>query len=163
MTLGWFGIVLALGVAVTIPFAGAYQVEKDLAQGLGDTAISAIIGTLTAALMFLCLVAAAIFYRKKTEVHKRLMLLATITILWPAWIRFGHFFPSIPNPEIWFALVLADSLIVISWIWERSVRGKIHPTLFFVGIAIILDHSFEVIAFDSPIWRELAKQLYSLF
>lgn len=163
MTLGWLGIVLALGVAFTIPFAGAYQVENDLAKGFGDTAISTILGTLTAALMFLCLFAAAFYYRKKPDVHKRLMLLATIAILWPAWFRFRHYFPSVPNPEIWFALVLADSLIVISWIWDKWANGKIHPTLFFVGLFVILEHTFEVIAFDSPIWREIAKQLYSVF
>ena len=48
MTLGILGVLIALGVAVTIPFAGAYQVQKDLAQGLGDSAISAILGTVTA-------------------------------------------------------------------------------------------------------------------
>lgn len=163
MTVGLLGLLAAAGAGVTIPFAGAYQVERDLAQGFGDTAISAILGAFTSAAMFLGLVAAGYRFRARTDVHKRLMLLALIVLLWPAWFRFRHYFPSVPNPEIWFAVVLADSLIVIAWIWDKLSNGKIHPTLFYVGLFVMLEQTFEVIAFDSPAWRMIAKQIYALF
>lgn len=150
-------------MAVTIPLAGVYQVEKDLAQGIGDTAISTIVGALTSTLMFFSLVLAALHYRKTPDVHKRLMLLATIVVLWPAFFRFRHFFPSVPNPEIWFALVLADSLIIVAWIWEKIAHGRIHPTLLYVGSFVIIEQTFEVFTFDSEPWRAIAKTLYTLF
>lgn len=163
MTMGMLGLLIAVEVAMTIPFAGAYQVERDLSQGLGDSAVSAILGTFTAALMFISLVLAGFYYRNSPDVHKRLMLLATITVLWPAWFRFRHFFPFVPNPEIWFALVLADSLIIVAWIWDKIANGRIHPTLLYVGSFVILEQTFEAIAFDSEPWRSIAKPLYSLF
>ncbi len=163
MTMGMLGLLIAVGVAVTIPMAGAYQVEKDLDQGLGDAAISTILGTSTAALMFFSLVLAGLYYRKSPEVHKRLMMLATVTVLWPAWFRFRHFFPSVPNPEIWFALVLADSLIIVAWIWDKIANGRIHPTLFYVGSFVIIEQTFELLAFDTEPWRAIAKTLYALF
>ena len=163
LTMGMFGLLIAVGVAVTIPFAGAYQVEKDLAQGLGDSAVSAILGTFTAALMFISLVLAGLYYRKDPDVHKRLMLLATITVLWPAWFRFRHFFPSVPNPEIWFALVLADSLIIVASIWDKIATGRIHPSLLYVGSFVIFEQTLEALAFDSEPWRATAKLLYALF
>lgn len=163
MTAGSLGLLLGFGVAVTIPFAGAYQVQKDLAHGLGDTAVSGILGAFTSALMFLCLVLAGLYYRNRPDIHKRLMLLATVVVLWPAWFRFRHFFPTIPNPEIWFALVLADSLIVFSWIWDKRENGRIHPVLLCVGAFIILEQTFEVVAFDSEPWRSAARQLYTIF
>ena len=162
MTMGMLGLLLALGVAGTIPFAGAYQVEKDLPQ-LGEASVSTVLGTTTAALLFLGLVFAGLYYRDKPEVHKRLMMLATIAILWPAWFRFRHYFPSVPNPEIWFAFVLADSLIIFAWIWEKITNGRIHPTLLYVGSFVIAEHTFEIIAFDSSPWRAIARQLYTLF
>lgn len=163
MTMGMLGLLIAGAVAVTIPMAGAYQVEKDLAQGLGDNAISTFLGTLTSALMFISLVLAGLYYRQRPEVHKRLMLLATIVVLWPAWFRFRHFFPSVPNPEIWFALVLADSLIIIAWVWEKIANGRVHPTLLYVGSLVIMEQTFEVLAFDSEPWRAIAKTLYAFF
>ena len=163
MTMGMLGLLIAVGVAVTIPIAGGYQVEKDLAQGLGDTAVSGILGTFTSSLMFISLVLVGLHYRKSPEVHNRLMLLATIVVLWPAWFRFRHLFPSIPNPEIWFALVLADSLIIVAWIWDKFTNGRIHPTLLFVGSFVIIEQTFEVLTFDTEPWRAIAKMLYALY
>jgi hypothetical protein len=91
------------------------------------------------------------------------MLLATIVVLWPAWFRLRHYFPSVPRPEIWFALVLADSLIVVSWIWEKIKFGKVHPVMKYVGLFIIVEQTFEVWAFDSVTWRLLSKWTYQLF
>ncbi|HSC53059.1 MAG TPA: hypothetical protein VLC98_05550 [Phnomibacter sp.] len=160
--LGTAGIVIALGTAVTMLPAGMYATNRDLQKGLGDTAISAMLGVVTSALMFLGIFFAGILNRRKAATHKRLMLLATIVVLWPAWFRFRHYFPSVPRPDIWFALVLADSLIVISCIWDKLVNGRVHPVLKFVGLFIILEHTFEVIYFDSPTWRTLSKFIYDL-
>jgi hypothetical protein len=36
--------------------------------------------------------------------HKRLLLLATISALGPAWLRFRHIFPAVPQPFVTFSL-----------------------------------------------------------
>ncbi len=158
---GLCGFFIALGTAFTIIPVGLYAVEKELNLGLGETAISGIVGNVTTAIMFISLVIAALVYRKKPDVHKRLMLLSTIVILWPAWFRFRHYFPTVENPEIWFAVVLADSLILISWAWDKFTNGKIHPSLLYVGLAIILEHTMEVLFFDTQAWRTIAHKLYT--
>jgi hypothetical protein len=112
--------------------------------------------------MFFCLVLAGVLKRNVPEAHKRLMLLATIVVLWPAWFRFRHYFPTVPRPDIWFALVLADSLIIISWIWDKCKNGNIHPVLKYMGLFIILEQSFEVIVYDSSLWRQTAKWIFDL-
>ena len=113
-------------------------------------------------IMFFTLVLVGTLKRRVPESHKRLMLLATIVVLWPAWFRFRHYFPSVPRPEIWFALVLAYSLIIFAWIWDKLKNGLVHPILKYVGLFIILEQTFEVFAFDSPIWRQIAKWSYGL-
>ncbi len=161
--LGVFGIFVAAGVFITLVPVGLFAVKKELGLGLGITAYSGFVGVLTSGLMFFSLVVLGVYYRKKPKVHKRLMLLATIVVLWPAWFRFRHFFPNIPNPEIWFALVLADSLIIVALIWDKLRNGKVHPILLYIGLFIILEQTFEVLAFDSAPWRKLALWLHTIF
>ncbi len=162
MTLGILGVFIALGITITMIPAGLHQVERELKEGLGETAISGIVGICTSALMFLILVFAGVIYRNRSESHKRLMLLATIVVLWPAWFRFRHYFPTVARPDIWFAVVLADSLIVISWIRDKLVNGKVHPVLGYIGTFIIAEHTLEVVTFDNTTWRFIANQLYEL-
>jgi hypothetical protein len=159
---GILGIFIAIGTAVTMLQVGMYATNRDLKLGLGETAISSIVGIVTSAIMFLAIVIAGILNRNNPAAHKRLMLLSTIVVLWPAWFRFRHYFPSVSRPDIWFAVVLADSLIVISCIWDKIVNGRVHPVFKFVGFFIIAEHTFEVIYFDSPGWRVVAHNIYSL-
>ncbi|MGX5820253.1 hypothetical protein ACWKWU_18810 [Chitinophaga lutea] len=151
--LGILGVLIAAGAAGTMPSAGLYQVLRD-----GD--VSSLVGTVTGALMFSGFVAAGVLSRRDGPAHKRWMLLALILLLWPAWFRFRHFFPGVPRPDIWFAVVLADSLILLSWIWDLRANGRIHPVLLTGGLFIIAEHTFEVLAFDSGPWRAVASWLY---
>jgi vacuolar-type H+-ATPase subunit I/STV1 len=160
ITLGYFGLFIALGIVATMLPTGLFQVNRDLSKGMGKTAVSQIVGIVTTALMFAILVAAGFAYRKKPKIHKRLLLLATIVLLWPAWFRFRHYFPSVPRPDIWFGVVLADSLILLSWIADKLTYGKIHPVLFYGGLLIIAEHAFEVLTFDSDPWRLVANTIY---
>jgi hypothetical protein len=160
--LGYFGLFIAGGIIATMLPTGLFQVNRDLSRGTGDTAVSQIVGVVTTALMFAILVGAGFTFRKKPKTHKRLVLLATIVLLWPAWFRFRHYFPSVPRPDIWFGVVLADSLILLSWIADKSTYGKIHPVLLYGGLLIFAEHAFEVLTFDSGPWRVIAKTIYSV-
>lgn len=162
MTFGIAGVFIAFGTAFTMLPAGMYAAHKELEQGLGDTAISGVVGVATSAIMFLSIVIAGVLNRKKGETHKRLMLLATLVVLWPAWFRFRHYFPSVSRPDSWFAVVLADSWILISFIWDKWKNGSVHPVFKYVGTFIILEHTVEVICFDNSTWRVVAKHIYQL-
>ncbi|MBU6373726.1 MAG: hypothetical protein KJS97_13450 [Alphaproteobacteria bacterium] len=160
--LGFTALAAAIGFAATAPFVGAYAAARDFANGGGETAISGIVGTFTSALIFLSLVFAGFLNRKHPEIHKRLMLLATIVVLWPAWFRFRHYFPDVPKPEIVFGVVLADSLILIAAARDWLVERRIHPVWLFCGGALVFEHVFEVLAFDSGPWRAAAHFLFGL-
>lgn len=157
---GILGALIAVTVAVTGLSVGIFAATRDFAAGGGAAAISSFLGVVTSMTIFLGLVSAAIAFRAKPETHKRLMLLATIVVLWPAWFRFRHYFPDVPHPEIWFAVVAADSLIVVAALRDFFVLGRIHPVWLFAGAAVIFEQSLEVIFFDSPPWRAAAQALY---
>ncbi len=67
--LGILGVFMALGTAVTMLPAGVFAVEKELKQGLGEPAISNIVGVCTSAVIFLSLGLAGMVYRKNAAVH----------------------------------------------------------------------------------------------
>ncbi len=159
--IGRWGAFIALGAAISIIPAALYQVERELKEGLGQTAISPIVGSLASATMFLSLVTLAIVYRKRPQIHKRLMLLATILLIWPAWFRWRHYFPSVERPEIWFAGVLANSLIIVAFIWDWLGNKRIHPALLFGGLFIIAENVIEIVLFDSSGWRIIANTVYN--
>ncbi|WP_132053327.1 hypothetical protein [Pseudocnuella soli] len=159
-TLGYLGLFIALGIVATMLPTGLFQVNRDLSTGLGETAVSQIVGIATTALIFAMLVGAGFAQRKNLKVHKRLLLLATIVLLWPAWFRFRHYFPSVTRPDIWFGVVLADSFIILSWVVDKRTYGKIHPVLFWTGLFIIGEHAVEVLAFDGIVWRQIGRAIY---
>ena len=159
---GMVGALIAVAVAVTAVPVGLFVVERDLAAGLGSTAVSSLLGVITAMTMFIALVAAAIAFRRRPAMHKRLMLLATIVVLWPAWFRLRHWFPDVPRPEIWFAVVAAYSLVPIAMLRDRLVEGRVHPVWWFVGLPVVAEQTAEALLFDSPIWRATASVLYEM-
>lgn len=158
--LGYTGIFITAGVAITMVPAGAVEVSRNLAAGADESSYSTILGTLLSAILFLTMVAAGIWQRKKPEYHKRWLLLATIVVLWPAWFRFRHYFPAVPRPEIWFGLVAPQSLILVGWICDYSKNRTVHPVLKLGGLFVILEQWTELLLFDTAGWRQLSKALY---
>jgi len=160
--LGILGILVAAGIAITMIPAGIFVVHRELEKGAGEGAYSNLLGVITSGILFFALVLAGVANRNKPGTHKRLLLLATIVVLWPAWFRFRHYFPSVPRPDIWFGLVLADSLIVIAWTWDKVKNGRIHPVLLYVGLFIIIEQSGEVALFGTQGYQIAAKWFYDL-
>lgn len=158
--LGWLGLPLATGVALTMVPAGLYQASRDSAAGAGPTGISSFLGVVTSAILFVTLVACGILARRDREAHARWLLLATLVVAWPAWFRWRHLFPSVPRPDIWFAVVLPYAWVGVAMLRDRVVRAAVHPVLAFAGSAVVLEQSLEVIAFDTPPWRAVAQLLY---
>ncbi|MXO75071.1 hypothetical protein GRI40_07565 [Altererythrobacter aerius] len=161
-TIGWTALVLAPLVAVSTIWVGYEGVAIGLARGDGQIAISGFLGTVTSPLIYLSIVFAAIAMRSDPQWHKRLMLIATVAILWPAWFRFRHFLPGLPRPEITLSLVAANLPIGIAMFRDRIRFGKIHPAYLWIGLGLIAEQTFETVVFDSPAWRSVARALYSV-
>lgn len=159
--LGRAGLPLAVAVVITMIPAGFHQATREASAGAGPTGISTFLGVFTSGALFVGLVAAGIAARRDREAHARWLLLATLVVAWPAWFRLRYYFPDVPRPDIWFAIVLAYVWIVIAMVRDRVTRGAVHPVLAWGGLAVIAEQSFEVAAFDSPWWRATAHVLYT--
>ena len=159
--LGHVAIPLALLVWLSGIATARWAATRDL-PSQGSAATSSFGGTVSGLSLYLVLVVAAVAMRRKPDWHKRLVMLATIQVLWPAWFRLRHLFPTVPNPDIWFAFVLAYSPILVAAIRDFRRSGKVHPVWLFVGPALVLEQSIEFMLFDRPPVRSFGQWLYAI-
>jgi hypothetical protein len=159
-SLGLAAIPIAVGILVSGMATAAWATERDLATV--PTAPANMIGTLTSLSIFTGLVIFAIGMRSRPDWHKRLMMLATIVVLWPAFFRFRHLMPFVPQPEIWLALVLADLPILVAAVRDKLVYGRVHPVWWVFGIALVVEQVAELLLFETAFWNGLGLSLYTI-
>jgi hypothetical protein len=140
---------------VLVGFAAADEVlTRRLAAGFGNRALAFHIVSTSMAALFGVLVCAAIAYVRRPDVHKRLMLLATISVLPPAIARVFYVVnvgmgaglrPGLSGPRtvesVLISALLADLLIVVAMTYDWRTRGRIHPA-YLIGGGIIVAVQF---------------------
>lgn len=157
--MGWAGAALAIGVVLSTLAIGTLASRRIAASGEMAQAEAELLVIMIEMLMFAALILYAVQSRKKPEVHKRLMLLALIQVLAPAWFRFRHYFPEISNPILLYSFLLADSLIVIAAVADFIRHRRVHWVYLYVGGGMVVVHMIEVFLFDSAPFRGVAEIL----
>lgn len=153
------GFVGAAIAALMVPFTIATAVAilpRDIAE-MGDGAYSAFLPSVIEALLFGSLVAAAIALRNRPDWHKRIMLLATLSILGPAWFRFRHFFPQVENPLVVFGFWLALIPMAIAVLIDVMRNRRLHPVFMTVLPAMVAIYVIEVWGSGNPLFVATAK------
>lgn len=144
---GLVGISLA-SVMVPVALATAIlSVRHGLAQGYGDKELAFLILPFSAIALFAGFFIAAIANLKRPEVHKRLVLLATIMLLEAAMARVFFVIatgggPGVrpglgPPPSVAMAIVpslLLEALVIAGCIRDWRVRGRPHPVWIIGGV-----------------------------
>jgi len=160
--LGWLGASLGIAIVISGVAVSLYVTRRDLAAGRGDVVLGEFVGLLFTFLIFGSLIAAAIVLRRNSESHKRLLLLATIWVLAPAWLRFRHLFPAVENPMVVFSII-ADSLILVAIARDLMAYKRVHPVYIWVGGLMI---AYDIIYlssagfhFQSAAWLRVARWL----
>ena len=106
--------------------------------------------------VFPSLVAAALYFRNKIDVHKRLMLLATVSILAPAIIRLPFAFIQ-TGPLVFFGLT--DLFIVACVVYDLVARGRVHQATVLGSLIIVVSQLTRVMLLSSSIWLKFATWL----
>ena len=152
---------LAIGVWASGIATGIWVVGRDL-PSQGEFAYESLAGTIISLTMFLALVSAAVLLKRRPDWHKRLMLLATIVVLWPAFFRFRHLIPFVPRPELLLGLLLADLPILIAAVRDYLRWGRVHPAWAYVGCAVFVEQLAETLSFGSGTTLPLGRAAYYL-
>ena len=137
-------VMVVMGIAVAI-----YSMRVGLAAGYGDRSRGFLLVPLTAIGLFTGFFIAAIANVQRPEIHKRLILLATLSLLQAAMARVFFILatgggpgarPGLgPPPPMAIALVpslVLDLLIVAGMIHDWRRRGRPHPA-WIVGLVVI--------------------------
>ena len=147
---GLVGIALATAMLFTGVMVAVGGMQTRIEAGHGAAGRAFLIVPLSAVVMFAGFVTAAIANRRRSDWHKRLMLLATTALLNAAIARF--FFlaatgggpgmrPGIGPPRpVEFALtagLLGDLVVVLAILFDWRTRGRPHPA-FVWGLGVLL-------------------------
>lgn len=164
--LGYAGALLAVlmvlsGYITAIAMARrGFDLSGDLIQG-NNKPLEVLVFQLGDILSFSILVGLAIWYRRKPEVHKRLMLLATLGSLMPAALShiIGHspVLREIAAPIIVIPLFM---LLFAGAVHDRLSRGSIHPISLWVALALFVWANLRAAVIGpSDVWQNFAEWL----
>ncbi len=165
--LGLVGISLATGMLFVGLATAIHSTEIQIAMGLGDRARGFMIVPVTTILFFACAVGFAIANRTRPEIHKRLMLVASIAILMAAIARMVRFALGRAGllegpPPIEFSMLPAlvtDLLIVVAMVHDKVRHGRVHAAYWIAG-GIWLAIQLGRIPFSrTPAWQTVVDWL----
>jgi len=145
-------VVVGLVVAIDAGRAGRHPP--------GWTSTAFLMMPFASALLFGAYVAAALWWRKRPDYHKRLMLLATIAILLPAGARLAtYFFKGILPPGPPGGLVLTDLFIVALVAYDLVKQGRLHPATLWGGGLMLLSQPRRLWLSQTEAWNAFAARL----
>jgi hypothetical protein len=105
--------------------------------------------------IFSTLVIAGVWFRRRPETHKRLMLTSTISILTPAIARVPGVLAG--GPLAFFALT--DLFLVACLVYDRRTRGRVHPAFWWGGGLLLLSQVARLAISGTAAWLALATWL----
>ena len=169
---GLLGISLATAMVLVGVALADEALARRLAAGYGDRARSFHIATISMMVLVAGFICAAIVYVRKPEIHKRLMLLATISVLPPAIARVFYLVnvgmsaglrPGLAPPRtvesVLAPALIADALILAGMIHDLRTRGRIHPTYVIGGVIMVSMHVLRAPASTTQWWYGVADFL----
>ena len=165
--LGLAGIALASSMLFVGLATAIHSAEAQIAAGVGDRARGFMIVPVTTILFFACTVAIAIARRRRTEVHRRLMLVASAAILMAAVARLVRLALTQSGqltgpPPIEFSILpalITDLLIVAAMIHDRRTQGRVHPVYWIAGGTWLAIQLGRIPFSRTPAWQAVVDWL----
>lgn len=168
--LGLAGIALATGMCFVGIGMGIVSLKRVLAFGAGDSGRAFSIVSFSAVALFGGLFAAAIINATKPEVHKRLMLMTTVSMLQAGIGRWFLLFLAPPRvagapllqPPVIVTIgpaIVNDLLIVAAMLYDRKTRGKVHPAYWWSAAAVVAVQVIRVPLSTTSVWMRTTDWL----
>lgn len=169
--------VFAVAVVTAMCFVGMAaaitSLKQATADGFGDAARAFAIVPVSGLAFFVLLFALALLKVKDTDTHKRLMLVATVSLLQAAVGRWFLLFlapetigggPVSPPPVAVTVMpgLLSDVLIVAAMIHDRRTAGRVHPVYWIAGGALVALQVLRVPVSATAAWTRVADWLLSV-
>lgn len=150
--LGIFGGVLAamivvVGVAVAIHAVRSGHVNPRMSP------LSFLVIPLGDIALFAMLVAAALYHRRRPELHKRLMIVATVAIMPAAIARWP--WPLIARQPLRF-FAATDLLLIGVIAFDYARTRRLSPAYLWAGLLLIASHPLRLMLANTQTWQTFA-------
>lgn len=171
---------LGIAVATAMFFVGSgvaiNRIHQMDAAGLGDIGRRFSIVPFSGITLFLALFAIAIRNIRRPAVHKRLMLVATVSLLQAAVGRWTRLLlaPSAPEtvigslpvpPPVAVTIIpglVSDLLIVAAMIHDKRTHGRVHPVYWIAGGVLLAVQVLRVPLSATDAWMRLTYAISAL-
>ena len=158
-SVGLAAAMIVLVYSVTIEMARrGYDLSGDLAAQRDP--LAAIGFPLFDTLLFAILFSAAYIYRRRSAIHKRLMLLATFAALMPAPVAHltGHY--AALHGKIPFTPVFVGGFLFTGAAYDLVTTRRVHPVFLWIPLVIFaVENICFAKVFPSPAWHHIAAWL----
>ena len=139
--LGWLGVGLAVAIVCLGVYTSTHMVPRNAAAhpplSAADIELYSLVtaNDLAGFVVFPTLVGLAIYFRRRTDIHVRLMLIATLEILGPAVARMGSWGGVYPTITFIVMFGLLAALVVHDlWTRRRIHLATVFGMVFLIGV-----------------------------
>jgi hypothetical protein len=154
--LGVAGAVLAALVLIMGTTTAILRVKGGSAPIPGVSPLSFLAVPLFDMVVFALLIGTGLYFRRRLETHKRLMTLATISLL-SAPIARLPFGVLKAGPPAFFGLT--DLFIIALLIYDLVTRRRVHPATIWGGLLIVASQPLRLMISGTPAWLAFAGWL----
>ena len=163
-------LVIVLGYSALLDFARrGYDLSGDMIRAISRTGLrlrdpAPILFPLSELLIFGCLGAAALWHRQRPAIHKRLMLLATLSLATePILHLVGHlaiYWPALRGSGGRISALFTILLLTASAIYDRASKDRVHPVSLWTPIVVFVwQNLLGFVVLPSAFWRENVGRL----
>lgn len=157
---GLAALVFVVGILTGLYAAARFVNDPSLVPAGGPPPLPFLIIPLGDMVIFAILITAALYYRKRLDVHKRLMLLAAINIMTPAIARIPLGFIVNGGPLAFFGLT---DLCLIGFVAFDTIRHRrLHPAFLWGGLFLIIMQPLRLLIAPTDAWISFAAALVRL-
>jgi hypothetical protein len=154
--LGVAGAVLAALVLIMGSTTAILRVKGGAAPIPGVSGLSFLAVPLFDMVVFAILIGTGLYFRRRLDTHKRLMTLATISLL-SAPIARLPFGVLKAGPPAFFGL--EDLFIIALLIYDLATRRRVHPATIWGGLLIVVSQPLRLMVSGTPAWLAFAGWL----
>jgi hypothetical protein len=154
--LGFAGVGLAAAVIVTTYLTAIEAAHLDGSRG-GITAADRLYGNIVILVLFGVFVAVGTLFRKRPDIHKRSMLVATIAIVGPAATRATVLLVGrgIRDPHV----IVMSALLLVALLSDWRSRGRPHWVLVCGGLVLIVSQVTRRLIGGNEAWEVIGNWL----
>jgi len=154
--MGWAGAALAALMVPVGVISGILSMRAQVIAGNVEPALAFLATPILSMVVFAILVSTAIALRRQPDVHKRLVLLATVSLLDAPVARWPLEFVQASS---WAFYVVADLFIVVPMAYDLATRGSVHRAYLWGGALIVIGQALRTPLGQTDAWLAIARVL----